>query len=146
MTPFLDLRHIAIDPILAQHLPLGLARFYEALPVAREGDSVTVAMSHPENLTALSVLTQLFHAEIVPIRTDGAAVRAALQQLYAREPVQPHGLLAWLPAASQSAWAATLAQSGLTSEDMPITWLDSEHIDADTLLAAAHGGNYQLTL
>jgi hypothetical protein len=146
MTPFLDLRHIAIDPILAQHLPLGLARFYEALPVAREGDSVTVAMSHPENVTAISVLTQLFHAEIVPIRTDGAAVRAALQQLYAREPAQPHGLLAWLPASSQAAWAATLAASGLTTEEMPITWLDAEHIDADTLLAAAHGGNYQLTL
>lgn len=146
MTPFLDLRHIAIDPILVQHLPLGLARYYEALPVAREGDSVTVAMSHPENVTALSVLTQLFHAEIVPIRTDGAAVRAALQQLYAREPAQPHGLLAWLPASNQAAWEATLAASGLTSEEMPITWLDSAQLDADTLLAAAHGGNYQLTL
>src|SRR5689334_2615419 len=102
MTPFLDLRHIAIDPTLAEHLPPGLARYYEALPVAREGNSVTVAMSHPENVTALSVLTQLFHAEIVPIRTDGAAVRTALQQLYARESTEPHGLLAWLPSSLQS--------------------------------------------
>src|SRR5688500_11986363 len=120
MTPFLDLSHIAIDPTLVQHLPPGLARFYEALPVAREGDSVTVAMSHPENVTALAVLTQLFHAEIVPIRTDGAAVRAALQQLYAREQVQPQGLLAWLPAATQPAWAAMLAKIGLTTDDIPM--------------------------
>jgi hypothetical protein len=60
MTPFIDLRHIAIDPALVHHLPPGLARYYEALPVAREGECVTVAMSHPENVTALAVLTQLF--------------------------------------------------------------------------------------
>jgi nucleotide-binding universal stress UspA family protein len=161
MTPFLDLRHIAIDPILVQHLPPGLAHYYEALPVAREGDSVTVAMSHPENVTALAVLTQLFHAEIVPIRTDGAAVRAALQHLYARIPSAPQGILAWLPAALQPAWAEMLVKSGLASterendgrasagqatESMPMTWLDAETIDAQTVLAAAHGGNYQLTL
>src|SRR5262245_40483904 len=126
MTPFLDLRHIAIDPILAQHLPLGLARYYEALPVAREGDSVTVAMSHPENVTALAVLTQLFHADIVPIRTDGAAVRSALQQLYAREPVEPHGLLAWLPEATQPAWSAYLQSTGLASSEAAMSWLDAD--------------------
>jgi nucleotide-binding universal stress UspA family protein len=151
MTPFLDLRHIDIDPNLAQHLPLGLARYYEALPVAREGDSVTVAMSHPENVTALAVLTQLFRADIVPIRTDGAAVRSALQQLYAREPAQPHGILAWLPQATQAAWLAHVQACGLASRDVTnaesaMTWLDAEQMDADTLLAAAHGGNYQLTL
>src|SRR4051812_26572911 len=75
MKPFLDLSHIAVDPNLAQQLPPGVARYYEALPIAREGDSVTVAMSHPENVTALAVLTQFFRAQIVPIRTDGAAVR-----------------------------------------------------------------------
>lgn len=157
MTPFIDLRHIAIDPTLAQHLPPGLASYYEALPVAREGNSVTVAMSHPENVTALAVLTQLLHAEIVPIRTDGAAVRAALEQIYARESTEAHGILAWLPASTHAAWQERLAQSDfLAGNAQPsaqqsgapntITWLDSEKIDTDALLAAATGGNYQLTL
>jgi hypothetical protein len=146
MTPFLDLRHIAIDPLLVQQLPLGLARYYEAIPIGREGESVTVAMSHPDNVTALAVLTQLFHAEIVPIRTDGAALRAALQQLYAREPVQPHGVLAWLSDTTRSVWASMLAQDAFASEEMPLTWLDAGQMDAETLLAAARGSNYQLTL
>jgi nucleotide-binding universal stress UspA family protein len=146
MTPFIDLRHIAIDPALVHYLPPGLARYYEALPVAREGERVTVAMSHPENVTALAVLTQLFHADIVPIRTDGAAVRAALQELYAREATQPNGVLAWLPAATQPAWAARLRDYGLVDEGTPLTLLDADTVDADALLAAARGGNYQLTL
>jgi nucleotide-binding universal stress UspA family protein len=151
MMPFLDLRHIAIDPLLVQRLPLGVAQFYEALPVAREGDSVTVAMSHPENVTALAVLTQLFQAEIVPIRTDGAAVRAALLELYSHDPELSHakmtpGLLAWLPASTHPAWAQSLAEKGLTHAEMPMTWLDADKIEAETLLAAAQGGNYQLTL
>lgn len=146
MTPFLDLRHIAIDPDLVRNLPLGLARYYEALPVAREEGSVTVAMSHPENVTALAVLSQLFHADIVPIRTDGAAIRSVLHQLYAREPVQPHGFLAWLPQATYAAWLAYLQASDLANGEIALTWLDADRVDADTLLAAAHGGNYQLTL
>src|SRR5689334_19608430 len=131
MTPFVDLRHIAIDPILAQNLPLGLARYYEALPIAREGDRVTVAMSHPENVTALAVLTQLFHADIVPIRTDGAAVRSALQELYALEPAEPHGLLAWLPQTTEPAWATHLQATGLASSETAMTWLDADQMDAD---------------
>jgi hypothetical protein len=146
MTPFIDLRHIAIDPALVHHLPPGLARYYEALPVAREGECVTVAMSHPENVTALAVLTQLFHADIVPIRTDGAAVRAALQELYAREAAQPNGVLAWLPAATQPAWAAQLTERGLVDEGTPLTLLDADTVAAEALLATARGGNYQLTV
>ena len=115
MTPFLDLRHIAIDLALVQHLPPGLARYYEAIPIAREGGQVTVAMSHPENVTALGVLTQLFRAEIVPIRTNSTALRALLEQLYLRAPAQPRGLLAWLSADRQPAWAALLTTMGLAS-------------------------------
>jgi hypothetical protein len=140
MMPFLDLRHIAWDSSLVQQLPPGMARFYEVLPVAREGDSVTVAMSHPENVTALGVLTQLFHAAIVPIRTDGAALRAMLQQLYMGESTQAHGTLLWLPAAQQLAWLAMLATMG------PAISLNAEEVDVDALLAIARGGNYQLTL
>lgn len=164
MTPFLDLRHIAIDPTLVLHLPPGLASYYEALPVAREGNSVTVAMSHPENVTALTVLTQLLHAEIVPIRTDGASVRAALEQIYARKSAEPQGVLAWLPESTHTAWQKLLAQNGflastpqfrgafshpadpLLMSPFPITWLDSEKVDTHALLAAAIGHNYQLTL
>jgi nucleotide-binding universal stress UspA family protein len=151
MKPFLDLRHIAIDPSLVQNLPHALAHYYEALPVAREGDSVTVAMSHPENLTALAVLRHLLGAEIVPIRTDGAAVRAALQQLYLSKAEQTLGILGWLPAHIQSAWASMLADvriadSHMATTELPMTWLDADQVDAETLLAVAHGGNYQLTL
>lgn len=164
MMPFLDLRHIAWDSALVQQLPPGMATFYEVLPVAREGDSVTVAMSHPENVTALSVLTQLFHAAIVPIRTDGAALRAMLQQLYLGEPTQAHGTLAWLPAALQPAWTAMLATLGLANgglangvaaegqategqtTEIPVIALNAEQVDVDALLAIARGGNYQLTL
>ena len=169
MTPFLDLRHIAIDLALVQHLPPGLARYYEAIPIAREGGQVTVAMSHPENVTALGVLTQLFRAEIVPIRTNSTALRALLEQLYLRAPAQPRGLLAWLSADRQLAWAALLTTMGLASgglasrglasgrlasgefiEDLAVggtvTWLDADQTEVETLLTVANSGNYRLTL
>ena len=154
MTPFLDLRHIAIDLALVQHLPPGLARYYEAIPIAREGGQVTVAMSHPENVTALGVLTQLFRAEIVPIRTNSTALRALLEQLYLRAPAQPRGLLAWLSADRQPAWAALLTTMGLASgefiEDLAVggtvTWLDADQTEVETLLTVANSGNYRLTL
>ena len=159
MTPFLDLRHIAIDLALVQHLPPGLARYYEAIPIAREGGQVTVAMSHPENVTALGVLTQLFRAEIVPIRTNSTALRALLEQLYLRAPAQPRALLAWLSADRQPAWAALLTTMGLASgrlasgefiEDLAVggtvTWLDADQTEVETLLTVANSGNYRLTL
>lgn len=133
MTPFLDLRTIAIDPALAQQLPVGLAQYYEAVPIAHHGKRVTVAMSHPENTTALTVLKQVLRANVVAIRTDGAAVRAALREVYTHPPTA-HGVLAWLSSSLEQAWREYLR----AMVDAPLTVLDPEQVDCTTLIEVAN--------
>lgn len=77
----IDLDDLIVDPALARRLPPGLAAYYLAAPLAGEDGSVSVAMAHPENETALAVLRLLFDAPVVPVRAPAAVIRRALERL-----------------------------------------------------------------
>lgn len=132
MTPFLDLSTIDIDLVVARRLAPALAHYYEAIPIAQEGNRVAVAMSHPENSTAVEILGQLLEAEVVALRTASSALRAALHTLFP-DPVASDEVFAWLPASWRASWTAYLAR--LT--DGPVTWLDREQVALEAFLALA---------
>jgi hypothetical protein len=79
--PFVDLRTNTAEASLTSLLPEDVARTYQALPVARWGTRVVVAMSTPNDPVAVEVLQTLLGAVSVAI-ADPIQLRAALAHAY----------------------------------------------------------------
>jgi hypothetical protein len=79
--PFVDLRANAADASLASLLPEDVARTYQALPVARWGTRIVVAMAAPNDPVAVEVLQTLLGSVTVAI-ADPIQLRAALTHAY----------------------------------------------------------------
>lgn len=73
---------LAIDPELLTRVSAQLARYYLALPLAREENQVSVLMAHPDNHTAVAVLARQLGGEILPLGGSEEGVRRAIQRVY----------------------------------------------------------------
>lgn len=84
MTPHFafDLDRFPADPLLLDRIPYTLAAYYEVLPVAQEGNRITVVTPHPDNSAALDVLGRLLGAEIVAVHSSDESVRAAIEHYH----------------------------------------------------------------
>ena len=81
MAAIVDLATIEIDHSLLERVPLGLCQYHQVLPLAREGDRVSVAMVYPHNAAGLAMLAELLDAQIVPVQTSAATLQAAFEHL-----------------------------------------------------------------
>ena len=111
--PMLNLNDITPDPELVRQLPPALALYYLALPLAREDGQVSVALAHPENTTALAILSRLLGGAVVPVCGAAGTIRAVLLSHQPAQ-IQPDAAilgwspeLAWTPAVT--AWTQLLA-------------------------------------
>ena len=117
--PMLNMNDITPDPELVGQLPPALALYYLALPLAREVGQVSVALAHPENTTALAILSRLLGGAVVPVRGAAGAIRAILlsQQTVPAQPVA--AILGWSPepgwTPAVTAWTQLLAAALATS-------------------------------
>lgn len=93
--PFLKLTDVTPDPELVGHVPHALASYYMALPLAREDGRVSVAMVHPENAAAVTILSRLLGGTVVPVRSAAEAIRGALQTFALSEPAPAPCILGW---------------------------------------------------
>ncbi|MBI1258052.1 MAG: hypothetical protein GC204_11325 [Chloroflexi bacterium] len=82
MFPFLSLDDVDLDVELARHLPRRLAYYHLALPIAQDGESITVAMVHPENRKVVSVLAGALDATIIPVRSFAETIRQQLDRVW----------------------------------------------------------------
>ncbi len=81
MFPFLSLDDIDLDLEIARHLPRRLAYYHLALPIAQDGEGITVAMVHPENQKVVSVLASALDAKIIPVRSFGETIRLQVDRV-----------------------------------------------------------------
>lgn len=79
----LDVDHLTIDPELLACVSAPLARYYLALPLAREENQVSVLMAYPDNQTAVTLLGKRLGAEILPLGGKEAHIRRAIARVYA---------------------------------------------------------------
>ena len=82
MFPFLSLEEVDLDIDLARHLPRRLAYYHLALPIAQEGEGITVAMVHPENQKVVSVLEGALDAKVIPVRSFAETIRQQLDRVW----------------------------------------------------------------
>ena len=82
MFPFLSLEEVDFDVELAQRLPRRVAYYHLALPVAQDGEGITVAMAHPENRQVVGVLEAALNAKVIPVQSFAEMIRQQLDRIW----------------------------------------------------------------
>lgn len=80
--PFVDLDQIEIDRKVGQMLPAEIAYHYHALPIASDGNQVTIAMACPEDRTACRIVKSLIDAPVFLLQADSDEIVSLLNQLW----------------------------------------------------------------
>lgn len=144
--PMLNLNDVVPDLELVNQVPHTLALYYLALPLAQEDGRVSVAMAHPENTTALAILSRLLGTPIVPVRSAAAAIRNALQTLRPSQTIPTAGILGWSARAEWAAAVETWTQALGALLNSSATLLRPAPITFGDCLTAASEGRYKLTV
>ncbi len=82
-TESVDLAAITIPPEMVKLVPEQLARRLVAVPVSREGDLLTVAISDPLNVTAFDALEQVTRLQVNLVAAPEGDIFLAIERLYA---------------------------------------------------------------
>ena len=85
---FVDLAIFPIDPEIARSLPQSVAQTCCALPIAREGDCVVVAVPDADNAVHLTRLREAVHRPIRLVSAGRSDIRDAIERVY-MAPAQP---------------------------------------------------------
>ena len=82
-TEFVDVRQTKPDLSLRDLIPEPIARRYKALPLSRDGDTLTVALSDPFDVVATDMLEQLSELRIQVVTASEADIVLCLDRLFA---------------------------------------------------------------
>lgn len=108
---YLELNRLEPNLQLARLLPPDLALRYHALPVAKDGERITVAMADPNDIKAReAVLTTLGKATCI-VQADVNAIDGLLEDLWHENINHTLNFLTWLPSDSLGAVVKTYAQN-----------------------------------
>jgi type IV pilus assembly protein PilB len=86
--PFVDLRGDATDIVLAALIPENVARRYNALPVARWGEQLVIAMANPTDVFAVDDLRVLTGLPVIAALAEPHDLVAALDRAYQHAAVE----------------------------------------------------------
>jgi type IV pilus assembly protein PilB len=78
--PFISLENFRIDPAAVATLPAEALKRYNVLPIAFNGDKLTVAMQHPDNIMAIDDLRILTGYDIKPVVVPDSELSAAIEK------------------------------------------------------------------
>ena len=79
---FVDLTEHPIDATVASLIPEALARRYQALPIAWDGDLLVVAMADPSNVLAVDDIRALTGAQVRSVVATAAQIRDAIDRFH----------------------------------------------------------------
>lgn len=101
--PYLSLKKQTIDPSLLKLIPARMASRYHVLPVAKQGQTLLVAMADPLNTKALDELRMLAGSSVQPAVVSLQELTEAIRQYYGvgAETVEGMVAVAQLPAAAE---------------------------------------------
>ncbi len=91
--PPVDLTRVKPDPQAVEALPQEMCVEHCVLPIARNGDNLTVAISDPFDVLLLDDLNLHSHCRVRPVLSYPAAIRRAQSQVYDRDRQEVESLL-----------------------------------------------------
>jgi len=109
--PYLQLDCIHTDQNLMKLLPSEIAYRYHALPVASDGNQITVAMASPEDLTASIAVSSAIGAPICLVKADPKEIYQRLDELWQQNPEPKLRILHWSPTSTTAVALDPFTQS-----------------------------------
>jgi len=91
--PPIDLSRVMPDPEAVDALPAEICLEHCVLPIARNGDNLTVAVSDPFDVLLLDDLNILSRCKVRPLLSHPGAIKQALSNLYERDKREVEELL-----------------------------------------------------
>ncbi len=91
--PAVDLSRFEVDAKILKLIPPDLAMKYTVLPLKREGRTLTVAISDPNNVAAIEDIKFITRCDIFPVIAGEYTLRNALDRYYAQSDAQLQTLL-----------------------------------------------------
>ena len=91
--PAVDLSRFEVDAKILKLIPPDLAMKYTVLPLKREGRTLTVAISDPNNVAAIEDIKFITRCDIFPVIAGEYTLRNALERYYAQSDAQLQTLL-----------------------------------------------------
>lgn len=83
---YLTLDHLIVNFQLAKILPASLAFKFHALPIAQDGNKVTVAMANPGDGLAFKAVADALDMEVHPVQVDEHAIDNLLAEVWSVQP------------------------------------------------------------
>jgi len=80
--PFMDLTNYLIDGATLKFIPESLARKYNAIPIFKIGNTLTIAMKDPKDIMIIDDLARKSGCEIEPVLTSQSAIISAIDRYY----------------------------------------------------------------
>ena len=80
--PLIDLKRFKIDADVVKLIPAQIARHYQIIPIAKMGDTITLAMADPLNIFAIDHVESLTGYKINPIISSGQDIILAIDASY----------------------------------------------------------------
>lgn len=84
--PAISLGQFDLDPTVVRLIPAETAAKYQVIPVARNGTSMTLAMTDPTNVFAMDEIKFLSGLHIEPVVATETAVRDAIAKYFVKAP------------------------------------------------------------
>jgi len=106
---YLELMHLEAVPAIAGLLPSNLARRYHALPLAEDGERITVAMANPEDQEARKVISGILGPAVCFVRADKKVIDRQLARFWQKEIGKKAKYLLWI--SQDSSWEELRAYS-----------------------------------
>ncbi len=134
--PYLSLKNITIDPLLAQRIPRHLAYYHLALPVAEDEDMITLVMVHPDNKNVCGLFEETLGVKVFPVQGDSREIAATLDLLYPDDgAIRVPRLLSW--SATQPEEVLTYARQIASGLSDKAVCLDASANSLDSVLSIA---------
>lgn len=124
----LSIAHLQANPQVAYILPSELAQRYRALPIAKDGERLTVAMAHPEDELACQALMATLGPTICLVKADEQEMDRLISELWPQKSKAKLKIMGWFPVEHFQHADLAYAQS-------VCTLLDGELIPCDAPLA-----------
>ena len=79
---YVDLTEFSVDASVVGLIPDTLARRHTALPIARAGDRIMVALADPQNVVVLDDIAAVMRASVVSVVAEPEAILAAIDRYH----------------------------------------------------------------
>jgi type IV pilus assembly protein PilB len=91
--PAVDLSRFEVDPKIIKLLPPDVAVKHAVLPLKREGRTLTVAITDPNNVTAIEDIKFITRCDVFPVIAGEYTLRNAIEKYYQQSDAQLQTLL-----------------------------------------------------